>query len=229
MIPAEDLRYEIKMAAPETYLPRLLAELRVHPMALSKLYPDRWVNNVYFDSRDLSRLNQNYAGVNDRSKLRYRWYGEKLDGKGGHIEFKLKHGKLGWKRSFPLKSALDLRSTSWGVFLSALRASLPQDILIASRDLDLPVVINRYLRSYMRTADGSVRVTIDTHQAYWNQWGSSRPNLSFATQPPGTLVVEVKAHRDRTDSVRKVLEGLPLLVTKNSKYVVGCEHLGSLG
>ena len=229
MIPAEDLRYEVKMAAPEGYLPRLLAQVRIHPLALRKLYPQRWVNNVYFDSHDLSRLNQNYAGVSDRSKLRYRWYGQAMDGADGQVEFKLKHGKLGWKRSFPVEESVDLLSTSWSAFLDLMMRSIPEDIRTASRTLDQPVIINRYLRSYLTTGDGSVRVTIDTHQQYWSQWSTTRPNLHFATQPPGTLVVEVKAHRGAAEQVRRVLQGFPLLVSKNSKYVVGCEHLGSLG
>jgi hypothetical protein len=229
MIPVEDLRYEVKMAAPEGYLLRLLAQVRVHPLALRKLHPQRWVNNVYLDSRNLSRLNQNYAGVGDRSKLRYRWYGEAMDGAGGHLEFKLKHGALGWKRSFPVTERVDLRSMSWNFFVDLMMRSVPEDVRSASQTLDQPVIINRYLRSYLITANRAVRVTIDTHQKYWNQWATTRPNLRFATQPPGTLVVEVKAQRGAAEQVGRVLQGLPLLVTKNSKYVVGCEHLGSLG
>ena len=229
MIPVDDLRYEVKLTAPETYLPRLLALLRCHRCALSRLYPPRWVNNVYFDSHDLSRLNQNYAGVNDRTKLRYRWYGENLAGLEGHLEFKLKHGRLGWKRNFPVRAEVDLYALNWTTFLDVVRASLPEDVLVAARHLDQPVLINRYHRRYFATPDKVVRVTVDTQQQYWNQWATARPNLAFATQPPGTLVVEVKAHRSATDQVRRVLEGLPLHVSKNSKYVEGCEHLGSLG
>jgi len=229
MIPVDDLRHEVKLTAPETYLPRLLALLRCHPRGLSRLHPPRWVNNIYFDSQDLSRLNQNYAGVNDRTKLRYRWYGEDPAGGGGHLEFKLKHGRLGWKRNFAVDGAIDLRAMSWLQILDVLRASLPEDVLVAARALDQPVLINRYHRRYFATFDGVVRLTVDTHQQYWNQWSTTRPNLGFPTQPPGTLVLEVKAHRSATDAVRRVLEGLPLHVSKNSKYVEGCEHLGSLG
>ena len=203
--------------------------MRVHPLALQKLYPQRWVNNVYFDSKDLSRLNQNYAGVSDRSKLRYRWYGQAMDGTGGHHQFKLRHGKLGWKRSFPVGERVDLRSTSWSAFLDLIMHCVPEDIHAVARMLDQPVIINRYLRSYYITGDRAVRVTVDTHQKYWNQWATTRPNLQFATQPPGTLVVEVKANRGEAEQVSLVLQGFPLLVAKNSKYVVGCEHLGSLG
>jgi len=203
--------------------------VRVHPSALRVQYPSRWVNNVYLDTQDLSRLNQNYAGVNERSKLRYRWYGEDFSSGNGHLEFKLKQGRLGWKRSFDVSGEVDLRTMNWTSFLDLVRASLPPDIMSAARDLNQPVLINRYYRRYLRTTQGSVRVTIDTDQRYWNQWATARPNLCFATQPPGTLVVEVKAHRDATDQLRRVLEGLPLHVSKNSKYVEGCEHLGSLG
>ena len=229
MIPVKDLRYEVKLTAPETYLPRLMAILRCHPRALSPLYPPRWVNNIYFDSQDLSRLNQNYAGVNERSKLRYRWYGKDLSGRGGHLEFKLKTGRLGWKQSFPLHGEVDLSSVNWTRVLDLVRSSLPEDVRASSRHIDQPVLINRYRRRYFMTANGRVRVTVDTQQRYWNQWATTRPNLRFPTQPPGTLVVEVKAHRSATDEVRRVLEGLPLHVSKNSKYVEGCEHLGSLG
>jgi hypothetical protein len=229
MIPVTELRYEVKLVAPESYLPRLLAAVRVHPRALRELYPPRYVNNVYLDSHDLSRLNQNYAGINDRSKLRYRWYGEDPRGVDGHLEFKLKHGNLGWKQTYAVVGAVDLQAMNWTAFLQRVRASLPPNVLAASKHIDQPVLINRYHRRYLATADRAVRVTIDTQQRYWNQWATMRPNLHFATQPPSTLVVEVKAHRSETQGVRRVLEGLPLHVTKNSKYVQGCEYLGSLG
>ncbi len=229
MIPVDDLRYEVKLIAPQNYLPRLMATLRCHPRALAPLYPPRWVNNVYFDSYDLSRLNQNYAGVNDRTKLRYRWYGEDMDGSGGHLEFKMKHGRLGWKRSIPLARPLHLRTMNWTSILERVRASLPEDLLVPARHIDQPVLINRYHRRYFATADRAVRVTVDVDQKYWNQWATTRPNLVFPTQPPGTLVVEVKAHRSAAEAVRRVLAGFPLSVSKNSKYVEGCEHMVTLG
>lgn len=227
-IPVDDLRYEVKMTAPESYAPRLDSLLRLHPCALSRLHPPRWVNNVYFDSRELSRLNQNYAGIFDRCKLRYRWYGQEMGGGNGHIELKIKHGRLGWKQSYSCPP-VSLRTMPWRKIVDLVQHSLPEEALAQVRHLEHPVLINQYHRRYLSTADRSVRITIDTHQKYWSQWEMTQPNLHFPTQAPGTLVVEVKAHRSQSDVVRRVVEWLPLRISKNSKYVEGCEHLSSLG
>lgn len=227
-IPADDLRFEVKMTAPESFAPRLDALLRVHPRAISQLHPPRWVNNIYFDSRELSRLNQNYAGIYDRCKLRYRWYGQVLDGHEGHVELKIKHGKLGWKQNYSCPS-IDLATMPWQRVVGVIHRSIPEATLTQIRNLEHPVLINQYHRRYLSTADRKVRITIDTHQRYFNQWSTTMPNLKFPSQSPGTLVVEVKANRSHSDDVRRVIETLPLRISRNSKYVEGCEHLTSLG
>ena len=224
-----DWRYEVKLVAIEAYLPRLLATLRTHPMAFQVLYPDRHVNNVYFDSQDLSRLNQNYAGVGDRCKLRYRWYGDALTGANGHFELKYKRLKLGGKHNFPASSPVDLETMPWSEFLSILRKSVTERAWAEVHNLARPVILNRYRRSYFSNAAGTVRVTVDREQRFLNQWNSVRPNLSFEGHRPQQLVVEVKADASNYDDVERTIASLGLHVSRNSKYVTGVELSCDLG
>ena len=50
----EDARFEVKFVATALRYHALLHWIRVHPAALRRPFPPRRVNNVYFDSHDLS-------------------------------------------------------------------------------------------------------------------------------------------------------------------------------
>ena len=220
-----ELRYEIKMVAPDRYEPRLRSLLRLHPMAPSRLYPPRWINNIYMDSTDLSRLNQNYAGIADRCKLRYRWYGPRLEPAKGVLELKAKIAKLGFKRLFPRSQPIDLRSTDWNEFSARIRHELDPETWIEIHTLNRPVLLNRYRRSYFATPDRRIRITVDTEQSFYSQWNLPRPNLHHRTNAPHELVVEVKADQADRDDVVEFIQYLPLRVSRNSKYVNGCQSL----
>ena len=49
-----------------------------HPASFRKIYPDRKVNNIYFDNSELSAYFENVNGVSERRKFRVRWYGEDI-------------------------------------------------------------------------------------------------------------------------------------------------------
>ena len=70
-----ELRHEVKFAAYAIEYESLCHWLRMHPSGFVKSYPDRQVNNVYFDSWDYRAFAENLAGISQRSKVRYRWYG----------------------------------------------------------------------------------------------------------------------------------------------------------
>jgi hypothetical protein len=222
---APDLRYEVKFTAPEAYLPKLRAGLRLHPMAFRRLHPPRWINNLYLDSQDFTRLNQNYAGISERCKVRLRWYGETLSPVRGTVEFKLKRDQLGWKRHYPVAREFDLRSGNWSAFLVDLGRELPPEARVQMQNLTWPVLINRYHREYYATPDRLIRLTVDCRQKFYGQWDRMWPNLRFSTQPLELLVVEVKAPSHASARVRSAVQALPLLRSKNSKYVSGTERL----
>ena len=69
-------RLEIKFVFPGRMLSTVLLRVLMHPMVLASTYPPRRVNNIYFDSPELTALRIQRDGLSDRAKVRLRWYGD---------------------------------------------------------------------------------------------------------------------------------------------------------
>ena len=106
-----------------------------------------------------------------------------------------------------------------------LRASLVPEGKLWLDAHPTPVLINRYDRLYFETPDGSLRATLDRHQAVFDQRLKSRPNLRYRSNLPDSVVVEIKFHRADRRRATEVIEGLPLRVSRNSKYVIGVRSI----
>ena len=77
---------------------------------LSKSFPDRKINSIYFDTHNLDYFIDGEEGTTPRIKVRYRWYDN--DGfYNGHIELKKKSNFYSIKNRHKLKiySNYDLR------------------------------------------------------------------------------------------------------------------------
>lgn len=214
-----DARHEIKFAAYAIERAGLEHWIRMHPAGFINPYPDRAVNNIYFDTWDYRAYADNIAGVSERSKVRYRWYGNSLGPDAGSLEVKQKRNHFGWKLRYAVAEAPYHEGYSWHDVRMAMRAHLPIDAQLWLLQNPLPVMINRYNRQYFATTDGSIRVTIDTSQRVYDQRMGNRPNFTRAGITQDTLVVEFKFSRaHRRDAVR-ILENIPLRVGRHSKYM----------
>ena len=210
----ESNRYEIKMLTEHLMLPQIRSWLQVHPAAFYKPYPDRQVNNVYFDTPHLLSFAENISGVSERRKIRLRWYGEDTTKIQGILEVKCKRNFHGWKKSQKLSNPLNLKETSW-VDLSALISSdLTEDMKLHWNSFLLPVLLNQYQREYYLSFDGKVRITIDFSQLVYNQSLSAFPNLSFSVPPSDNVVVEVKANITYRERLAEIIADIPLRVGK---------------
>ncbi len=221
MDPLADGRYEIKRLAAATELPSVLAWLRLHNAGFREAYPPRWVNNVYFDTEELSSVRDNLAGFGRRVKMRLRWYGRTWSVERGVLEFKCKQDSLGWKISHRIEETVDLAAVAWREVTSWMERRLPaaarQTACVARR----PVLVNRYRRLYHVSADGLVRATVDTDVSVYSQWAGTRPNLSRAVPGQHRIVLELKASADAYDRLAAVSSAMPGYVCKHSKYLAG--------
>ena len=75
-----------------------LFSIRLSSLLLSKSYPDRWVNNIYFDNINLDLFNQSIEGISRRTKVRLRWYGDFHNIENSILELKLKSGHKNMKK-----------------------------------------------------------------------------------------------------------------------------------
>jgi SPX domain protein involved in polyphosphate accumulation len=110
--------------------------------ALTEIYYQRKINNLYFDTSDFAFYQDNLIGAKDRLKARLRWYG---DGpmKNPNLEIKMKLSDLIYKLVVPYDGHL-------GLPIQELMKRLK------------PSVKNSYYRKYYLTHDKKVRLTVDT-------------------------------------------------------------------
>lgn len=205
------MRYERKF--PSSLLSASTLEQLVlgHPAGFRKTYPDRHINNLYYDTPAWRTFHENVAGVSVRTKYRLRWYGataELIDN--ARFELKKKENLLGSKIIHPIAGKISLADAPK---IPAIAAGLRGGTL-------LPTLINRYKRAYYESADGCFRLTIDQNlqcSAFETRLGINR---SF---PAELRVVELKYRAQDDDRLDEFTQYWPLRMDRFSKYVMGMQ------
>ncbi|MCD6385442.1 polyphosphate polymerase domain-containing protein [Candidatus Sumerlaeota bacterium] len=216
-------RYELKIVARHSALSVIRSMVMAHPAGFITAYPPRRVNNVYFDTFDLYSLQQHVSGVSQRSKIRFRWYGNSLKNVSGRLEIKNKRDRLSWKISAPINDTIDFETMSWQEIVTLIRRAVPPHLQVAFDLRSVPVFINFYLREYYVSPTYNVRITLDyAHKAY-EQWSSTFPQLHTPLLLPATVIIELKAEDHQRYNLAEILNDFPLRPTRNSKYV-NCVH-----
>jgi len=217
-------RYEYKIPCDPLVAPQVEAWVRLHPLHWRVSYPERQVNNVYFDSHDLRDLNANLSGAGPRQKLRLRWYGPELRrAAGAQLELKCKDGLAGWKEVVRFEGSLELGRDVWATLLAKLRAGVEPRARAWLDQRALPVLINCYQRAYYETPDGELRLTLDTNLRAYDQRWSLAPNLEHRALQPEQMVMELKGPVTDESGRRlsQVLAGAPMRLDRFSKYLRG--------
>ncbi|MEM6272738.1 MAG: VTC domain-containing protein [Bacteroidota bacterium] len=246
------MRYERKYRVEELGLAGVRAILERHPVSFRTLYPDRQVNNIYLDTRQMTFYRENLSGVSQRRKYRIRWYGpDLLQVRRPVLEIKLKDGELGEKVSAGLP---DFAVGRYPDVQQALRSELralayaaPETdaaperveadaegesaVVVPKRRpfpvLDLvPALLNTYRRSYLISNDGRFRLTIDREMHFYRMGAGFRPYRNYAEDR--VVVVEVKYEAADDPLYYTVGQYLPFRLGKNSKYVNGMRFVGNV-
>jgi hypothetical protein len=222
----EPLRYELKFVALPTETSNILQWLRAHRLVFRENYPPRRVSSVYFDSLEYSDYAQTIGGVSGRSKVRLRWYGKQTSEITGQLEVKNKRNFLSWKLIYELVTPLSL-DESWSRITERLRRNVARTALPWLVERPMPVIMNSYMRRYFETPGGSIRATVDTDQQVYDQRYGARPNLRRRTPISPATILEVKMAPELAPEVGSALAGLPLRLTRNSKYCQAVQYLSA--
>jgi len=210
------MRYELKYAIDHIDHHAIVAELLSrHPSSFTRLFPDRQVNNIYFDTSQFHCFHQNIEGQPRRRKLRIRWYGtNSISSSATTLEVKNKDRELGWKRTIKLDHKI-VDS------LSAIQAI--QEKGFTQGNL-VPVLCNSYLRSYYISSNGLFRMTIDRMQRF------SLPfqNNLFENKRHA-VIIEIKYAKEDENLSNEVTDFIPYRQSKNSKYAVGVQEVYGVG
>lgn len=220
-----DARLEIKFVADEFQAKRIERWLNLNGAGFYRPYPDRWVNNVYFDTYNYYAYNENLSGSSYRTKVRYRWYGCSPHPNKGVLELKCKRNYFGWKMRFPIDQRPGDTGSSWKEIIHSLKTQISskgKNWLAANPHT---VIINRYYRQYFVTSDDKIRATIDSEQTFYDQRYKPYPNMRNKANIPAYLVLEFKFDRKDRSLANRIMQGLPLRVSRNSKYVFGIRSI----
>ena len=217
----DERRHETKLVIEGRRLASVEAWLRLHPAGFRPTYPQRQVQNIYFDTLELANVEANLAGISERQKLRLRWYGQTDHILRGTWELKCKQAGVGWKVTQPAVQSMDLRGTTWGEVMPSLLATTSGIIGIQLRSAPWPALINHFERRYYESWDESVRATVDDCQTFYDQRFSSKPNLTRAIPFLDAVILEFKAAPASYDRLAEIVELMPMRITRNSKYVSG--------
>lgn len=226
-VPA-DARLEIKFAAYASKLDTVLNWISNHPMAFNVPYPDRNVNNVYFDTYGNASYEQNLFGSSSRVKLRYRWYGKNREPAPGALEVKCRRNFFGWKIRFPCPDLIVEPADDWRQIRDKISAAVPHEARVWCQTYPAPMILNRYYRRYFLSADGNIRITVDTHQSVWDQRYKSIPNYDHRANLPDSLVMEVKFAREHESLAYDAVKSMPIRVSRHSKFMNAMRTVAAL-
>ncbi len=205
------MRFERKYKVDDLSLDVVHQVVRMHPSSFRQIYPDRQINNIYFDTPSFTTYKDNVKGIADRKKYRVRWYAyDPFLIKQPRFEIKIKSNQLGKKEVHPLEAFQLDNYLSLNRIVSHLSgAFIP---LQAS-------LMNAYHRSYYGTGNGKFRITID-HQLRYHSLLNGARFTNYQVADRG-VVVELKYDAEYEEEANFIQQYLPFRQTKSSKYVTG--------
>jgi hypothetical protein len=220
-------RYERKFLISELNRYEIESIVKFHPAIFSEIHHQRFVNNIYFDTINMSNYFNNVIGISQRLKVRIRWYGDLL----GFIEkpvleLKIKKGFLGSKLRFPLDSFYLGCDYSLDAQQDIFAKSGVPDVLTEHLKSLRFALLNRYSRKYFESADHKFRITIDFDMEFYK---IDPANNSFIEKivDHNNTVLELKYSEKDDEEVKFITNYFPFRMTKSSKYVSGIEKLYS--
>jgi SPX domain protein involved in polyphosphate accumulation len=224
---SKNYRYERKFIINGLDRQTVETMIKLHPALFSEIFHQRYVNNIYFDSINLTNYYDNIEGSTQRIKARIRWYGELL----GYIdkpilEFKIKAGFTGKKESFalqPLKICKGLNAEA--IFNIIEISDIPQVAKAKLYSLK-PFLLNRYCRKYYQSVNKNYRITVDTDLVFY-RIDSRRISILSKSSHDNSIILELKYDQSKDDEANHITAGFPFRLTKSSKYVTGIDIIYS--
>lgn len=218
-------RYERKFLITEEAPHRVIDRIRFHPAGFRPIYRPRWVNNVYFDTEEMSLFQANLDGLSEsRPKVRLRWYGE-LYGREleASLEIKQRFGWVNVKEQFPIGRFFFTPQLEQQQFLNTVFEDRAVRNRFMSFDPLRPLLINRYFREYFLNEEGNFRITVDRglYFSRYLYWGASAIGISCDE----VCVLEMKYGVQEDGLANQITSLFPYRLSKSSKYVMGVEKV----
>jgi len=214
-------RYEIKFVTNVQNYFNIINWIQLHPGCFYSPYPDRNINNIYFDKYNYFAYAENLSGTSQRNKIRYRWYGKNEFPTNGKLEVKRRRNFYGWKESFDVNdhpSYLNLNN-AMDVFFRHLHKKIDEKGKFWLQNNPHPAILNRYKRKYFVCDNNDIRITVDSDLKVFDQRYSRCINVNNKANITETIIVELKCNRDKVEKLSRYINGIPIRVSRNSKYI----------
>ena len=221
-------RFERKFLVPDLNRYEIESIVKHHPAIFSEIYHQRLINNIYFDTINMSAYFDNLAGIGQRLKVRIRWYGESF----GFVEkpvleLKIKRGLLGAKIRYPLASIYLDSKYSLEVQQDIFAKSGVPDVLAEQLKSLRFALLNRYNRKYFESANHKFRVTIDYDMEVFKLDSASNSFIGRISDRRN-VILELKYSDEDDEGAKFITNRFPFRMTKSSKYVAGMDRFYSV-
>ena len=137
---------------------------------------------------------------------------------------KHKENRLGWKDIRSLEVPPNV-ARNWREFTACLFDDYPDFFPASDCEAISPVLQTRFYRQYLVSADGYLRVTIDTELEIFDQLGHTSQNFDDRLDLRDQCIIELKFAAKNHDHLNPFLTALPARPVRCSKYVTGVQKL----
>lgn len=191
---------------------------------MTKVYPDRQINNIYFDDLYYTALRDNIVGLSKREKYRIRWHGKTFSEiEEPVLEIKRKNGLMGTKDTYKINPiTVEKNRFSPQCILDSVLYSEVPEIIKCNMTQQRPTLLNSYNREYFALLDHSVRITFDRGLSFYPITSEYGQILNCYVQRD--CIMEVKYSEDFRLEAESFMNSLPFRMTRNSKYVQGLAY-----
>jgi len=221
------MRHENKFVFPETLIDSVYKKIMMSKYFFSEIFTERRVNNIYLDTMTYKNLKDNLKGLQNRIKHRIRWYGDDFVIGEPILEYKIKHGELGYKEYYALPGFQFNKTFDYDKYLETIKnseqARTPNyEIILNDLSVEIPSLFNSYLRRYFLSIDGNFRITLDKNIIYKSIDRKFFNAFSFSENK---IVVELKYNNENILKACQIIQDLGFRISRNSKYVIGMKAI----
>ena len=208
----QDLRFERKWVFANNYFD-ICNKLHKSKFGFRSMYPNRYVNSIYFDDFSYSSVRENLDGSNKKMKIRLRWYGKNnFILKNPRLEFKIKQNFMNYKiiNEMPNLNNLNIKNLKE---MQLVKKAVNQ---FYDKKILNPVSTTNYIRSYFISSNNHIRSTVDINfkvSKFFNNFYS--PIFKKFSK----IILEMKYKKEFDDYIMKNLNDISSRYSRNSKYI----------
>ena len=215
-----DKRCELKFVTNEINYYSIINWILNNTHNFKKHYSNRFVNSIYFDTYSYDSFTENIFGISKKTKVRFRWYGNLINGSnGGNLEIKKRDNIFNYKNIYEIKNLNLKNDKKFKDILNIIKSNLPIEANMEFVNRPFPTAVIQYHRNYFINFDNNIRITIDKNIGIYDQRLSDTINLQNKIMLSNLMVIEFKFKKNLFEKVSDVLKDFPIKASKSSKYI----------